>query len=60
MTLREMEAQLLRDRTFHQLSALFNQWQNGRAESKIQTISTRARAMLLHANVPARFWDYAV
>mmetsp|Transcript_62040 Transcript_62040/g.128382 ORF Transcript_62040/g.128382 Transcript_62040/m.128382 type:complete len:237 (-) Transcript_62040:2605-3315(-) len=60
MTSETFEAQLAAEGTFHQKSVAYSQYQNGRAESAIRTVSTRARTLLMHSGVHARYWDYAV
>ena len=60
MTSTAFEATLAAEGTFHQKSVPYSQYQNGRAEAAIRTVSTRARTLLMHSGLPAAYWDYSV
>jgi hypothetical protein len=60
MTSKEFEDELLNAGTFHQKSVPHSQYQNGRAEAAIRTVSTRARALMTGAALPAKYWCYAM
>eukprot|EP00286_Rhodomonas_abbreviata_P008122 CAMPEP_0181343174 /NCGR_PEP_ID=MMETSP1101-20121128/31437_1 /TAXON_ID=46948 /ORGANISM="Rhodomonas abbreviata, Strain Caron Lab Isolate" /LENGTH=1673 /DNA_ID=CAMNT_0023454769 /DNA_START=92 /DNA_END=5115 /DNA_ORIENTATION=- len=59
----EFEKRVAADGTFHEKSAADWQNQNGRAESGINRVGTRANAMSRHCSAPSgvfdRAWDYA-
>eukprot|EP00961_Rhodomonas_salina_P059536 799617-Rhodomonas_salina.1 len=59
MTSAEFEAELSAMGTFHQKSIPYSQHQNGRAESAIRTVFTRARTLLISSNLPPSYWCYA-
>ena len=44
----------------HVVAAVNEHYSNGVAEHAVHTIRTTAKAMLLHANIPKKFWCYAV
>jgi len=60
MTSADFEQSLLHDQTFHQKSVPYSQFQNGRAEAAIRTVSTRARTLMADSALPAKYWDYAM
>ena len=44
----------------HVVAAVNEHYSNGPAEHAVHTIRSAAKAMLLHANIPKRFWCYAI
>jgi transposase InsO family protein len=44
----------------HVVAAVNEHYSNGPAEHAVHTIRSAAKAMLLHANIPRRFWCYAI
>jgi transposase InsO family protein len=44
----------------HVVAAVNEHYSNGPAEHAVYTIRSAAKAMILHANVPRRFWCYAI
>eukprot|EP00961_Rhodomonas_salina_P105998 1427536-Rhodomonas_salina.1 len=45
---------------YHERCSPHEHNQNPRAESAIGSLSMRARALMVHANAPKRFWGFAV
>jgi hypothetical protein len=44
----------------HVVAAVNEHYSNGPAEHAVHTIRSAAKTMLLHANIPSRFWCYAI
>eukprot|EP00961_Rhodomonas_salina_P090258 1214214-Rhodomonas_salina.1 len=47
-------------RIFQEICPPYQHWLNPRAENAIGEINVRARVLLAHANLPAKFWGFAV
>mmetsp|Transcript_50947 Transcript_50947/g.103581 ORF Transcript_50947/g.103581 Transcript_50947/m.103581 type:complete len:132 (+) Transcript_50947:294-689(+) len=54
----KQEAHSRKEKTFHEKSCAGEQFQNGRAEAKIWTLSIRTRTMMMFANCPPSWWPY--
>ena len=44
----------------HVVATVNEHYSNGVAEHAVHTIRTTAKAMLLHANIPKKYWCYAI
>jgi transposase InsO family protein len=56
----EMSALLEAHYVRHVVAAVNEHYSNGVAEHAVHTIRTTAKAMLLHANIPKKYWCYAI
>ena len=57
---KDMTALLEANYVRHVVSAVNEHYSNGPAENAVHTIRSTAKALLLHANLPKKFWCYAV
>jgi hypothetical protein len=57
---KEMTALLETNYVRHVVAAVNEHYSNGVAEHAVHTIRTTAKAMLLHANIPKKYWCYAI
>jgi hypothetical protein len=57
---KEMNALLETNYVRHVVAAVNEHYSNGVAENAVHTIRTTAKAMLLHANIPKKYWCYAI
>jgi hypothetical protein len=57
---KEMTALLETNYVRHVVAAVNEHYSNGAAEHAVHTIRTTAKAMLLHANIPKKYWCYAI
>jgi len=44
----------------HEISAPYQQWQNGRSERNIGILADKTRTCLIKANLPVKFWGHAI
>ena len=57
---KEMTALLEQNYVRHVVAAVNEHYSNGAAEHAVHTIRATAKAMLLHANIPRKYWSYAI